>query len=59
MPLRAGQMQILIILKGRGVIESNETIPVEFTAGDTLLIPAVYEGKIRFLAETEYLKVTI
>ncbi len=59
MLLKAGQMQTLIILKGCGVIESDKTISVEFSAGDTLLIPAVYEGKMRFWAETEYLKVTI
>lgn len=58
-PLRTGQMHTLIILKGCGVIESGGTIPVEFTAGDTLLVPAVYEGKMKFFAETEYLKVTI
>jgi mannose-6-phosphate isomerase-like protein (cupin superfamily) len=52
-------MQTLIILKGQGVIESDETFPVEFMPGDTLLIPAVYEGKMRLFAETEYLKVTI
>jgi mannose-6-phosphate isomerase len=57
--LKAGRMQTLIILKGRGVVESDETIPVEFTAGDTLLIPAIYQGKMKFFAETEYLKVTI
>jgi len=59
MPVRAGQMQTLIILKGSGVIESGGTISVKFTAGDTLLVPAVYEGKMKFFAETEYLKVTI
>jgi mannose-6-phosphate isomerase len=57
--LHTGQMQTLIILKGCGVIESDETTSVEFSAGDTLLVPAVYEGKMKFFAETEYLKVTI
>ncbi len=59
MSVSAGQMQTFIILKGRGVIKSGGTIPVEFAAGDTLLIPVVYKGKMHFLAETEYLKVTI
>lgn len=59
MPLKAGQMQTIVILKGCGVIKSSETVPVEITAGDTLLIPAIYEGEMRFFAETEYLKITI
>jgi len=32
---------------------------VEFKAGDTLLIPAIYEGAIHFADDTEYLTVTI
>ncbi len=31
----------------------------EFRAGDTLLIPAVYEGAIRFAEDTQYLTATI
>jgi len=32
---------------------------VEFNAGDTLLVPAVYEGAIQFADDTQYLTVTI
>ncbi|GAI78393.1 unnamed protein product, partial [marine sediment metagenome] len=32
---------------------------VEFKAGDTLLVPAVYEGAIRFADDTQYLIITI
>jgi mannose-6-phosphate isomerase len=52
-----GQMKILIILTGSGTILSADTNLVEFRAGDTLLIPAVYEGAIRFTDDTQYLTV--
>ena len=32
---------------------------VEFNAGDTLLVPAVYEGAIQFADDTQYLTVTV
>ncbi len=53
--LSPGKMRTLIILAGFGTILSA----VEFKAGDTLLIPAVYEGAIRFADDTQYLTVTI
>jgi mannose-6-phosphate isomerase len=53
-----GQMKILIILTGSGTILSADTNLVEFRAGDTLLIPAAYEGAIRFTDDTQYLTVT-
>jgi len=57
--LSAGKMKTLIILSGSGTIEDAERNPVEFVAGDTLLVPAAYEGAVRFRAETHYLVVTI
>jgi mannose-6-phosphate isomerase len=57
--LSAGKMKTLIILSGSGTIEDAERNPVEFVAGDTLLVPAAYEGAVRFMAETHYLVVTI
>jgi mannose-6-phosphate isomerase len=58
-PVQAGLMQTLLILKGSGVFESDEKTSVEFLPGDTLLVPAGYQGKMQCFAETEYLKVTI
>jgi len=65
----AGKMKILIILSGFGTIlpaarrggarRSPEGNAVEFRAGDCLLIPAAYEGAMRFADDTEYLTVTI
>jgi len=51
-------MKTMIIISGFGTILGTEGSSVEFKAGDTLLIPAVYEGAIRFVDDTEYLIVT-
>jgi mannose-6-phosphate isomerase len=56
--LSAGQMRTLIILGGFGTIVDAGTT-TEFKAGETILIPATYEGVMRFSAESEYLTVTI
>ena len=56
--LSPGRMKTVIVLSGFGTIAGNGSI-VEFKPGDTMLIPAVYEGVMRFSAETEYLTVTI
>ena len=57
--LSPGRMKTLIILAGSGTILGADGISVEFKAGDTLLVPAAYEGAMRFAAETEYLTVTV
>jgi len=57
--LSPGKMKTLIILTGSGTITGGEGNPVEFNAGDTLLVPAAYEGAIRFADDTQYLTVTI
>ncbi len=57
--LSPGTMKTLIILTGLGTILSTEANPVEFTAGDCILVPAVYEGAIRFADDTQYLTITL
>ena len=57
--LSAGEMKTMIFLAGTGTIESVGQEVVEFKGGDTVLVPFVYEGAIRFTADTQYLKVTI
>ena len=57
--LSAGEMKTMIFLTGCGTIMASEQKPIEFKGGDTLLIPFVYEGAIRFTADTQYLTVTI
>jgi len=56
--LSAGEMKIIIIISGGGTISAGEGKIVEFKTGETLLIPAVYEGAIRFAEDTQYLTVT-
>jgi mannose-6-phosphate isomerase len=53
-----GEMKIIIIISGGGTILGAEGKSVEFKAGETLLIPAMYKGAIRFAEDTQYLTVT-
>ena len=57
--LTAGKMKTMIFITGSGAIRSADRNHVEFRAGDTLLIPAVYEGAMRFTDDTQYLIVTV
>jgi mannose-6-phosphate isomerase len=57
--LRPGTMRVLIFLSGNGTIVSGAAEPVEFKAGDCLLIPAAFQGAVQFHQDTEYLTVTI
>ncbi|MHC4396922.1 MAG: type I phosphomannose isomerase catalytic subunit [Planctomycetota bacterium] len=57
--LSPGIMKVLIILDGFGIISQTDGISVEFKTGDTILIPAVYEGAVQFADETQYLTVTL
>ncbi len=56
--ISAGRMKTLIIISGFGTI-TGAGIEVEYAPGDTLLIPAIYEGMMRFADDTQYLTVTI
>jgi len=57
--LSPGKMKTLIFISGFGRIRSAETEPVVFEAGDCILVPALFEGAIRFADDTRYLTVTI
>lgn len=57
--LSPGEIRVLIILTGSGTILGTDGYNVEFKAGDCLLIPAAYEGAMRFADNSEYLTVTI
>ncbi len=48
-------MQVVVCVEGAGHILSPESHRVEYNKGDTLLIPAGYEGKIRANAKTQIL----
>lgn len=57
--LSMGKMKVLMILTGAGFITASETDKVDFAKGDTLLIPAMFEGVLGFLGDTEYLIATV
>ena len=52
-------MQVLIVLTGSGIISAKDFSPVEFKAGDTMLIPFDCEGTIKAAEDAEYLTVTV
>jgi len=52
-------MKTLVFISGFGTITGGRGSEVEFMAGDTLLVPAVFEGVMRFADDTHYLTVTI
>lgn len=56
--LSAGQMKVLMMISGSGLIISAATEPVDWQKGDTILIPAAFGGAIVFTEETEYLIIT-
>jgi mannose-6-phosphate isomerase len=53
-----GQVKTLILISGFGTILGTTGSLVEFRAGDCLLVPAAYEGVMRFAADTQYLTIT-
>ena len=57
--LSPSKMKTLIILTGFGAICRADEVSANFKAGDCLLIPADYEGAMRFANDTQYLTVTI
>jgi len=54
-----GKMKTLIILKGHGKLIGSDGFDVEFNPGDTVLVPALYEGKMHFDEDVQYLTITI
>ena len=57
--LSQGRMKTFIFVSGSGTIQAGQGDSIGFRAGDTLLIPAIYEGAMRFADDTQYLTVTI
>ncbi|MGD8501328.1 MAG: class I mannose-6-phosphate isomerase, partial [Phycisphaerales bacterium] len=56
--LSPGEMKTLIIMSGFGTALGTEGSLVEFSAGDCLLVPAAYEGAMRFADDTQYVTIT-
>jgi len=57
--LSPGKMRVLVILTGLGTLLAANETPVEFKAGDCLLVPAEYQAAMQFAADTQYLTITI
>lgn len=57
--LLSKKMKVLLILSGSGQITAENTEPVGFDKGDCLLIPAAFEGVMKFSKECEYLIATV
>ena len=59
LPVSPGQMKTMILLTGFGSFEDARADVVHFKAGDTILVPAQYEGGMKFGDDTDYLTVTV
>jgi mannose-6-phosphate isomerase len=50
-----GSMEAMVVISGAGKITAKGINDVDFVKGDTLLIPADFEGKMTFSEDTVYL----
>jgi len=57
--LSDGKMKTMVFISGKGTIEGEGVETVKFEKGDTLLVPAVFKGVMKFAEETEYLIATV
>jgi mannose-6-phosphate isomerase len=57
--LLAGMMKAIMIIEGEGRVVSSKAAAVEFARGETILVPAGFEGAAVFGADTEYLTITL
>ena len=54
-----GIMKVVIIIKGSGRIKSGDSQTVDFSKGQTILLPAALKGQMLFDSFTEYLLTTL
>ncbi len=52
------KMKVIIIINGSGRITSADSQAVDFARGQTILLPAAFNGEIEFKTSTEYLLTT-
>ena len=57
--IKAGIMRILIVLDGSGTITDAAGFEIEFRDGDTLLVPAGYNGLVKSAGPCRYLVITV
>lgn len=53
----AGQMRVIMITGGSGRFETEGQDDVSFISGETILLPAAYEGVMCFDGDTQYLRI--
>jgi mannose-6-phosphate isomerase len=53
----AGQMKVVMITSGAGRFKTEGQESISFCGGDTILLPAAYEGVMCFNEDTEYLRI--
>jgi len=53
---KAGQMRVVVIINGSGRFKTEGQENVGFGSGDTVLLPAAYEGVMCLDEDTEYLR---
>ncbi len=58
-PISEGIMKVIIFIKGDGQIKSGNLQMVDFSKGQTILLPAAFEGQMLFDDYTECLQVTL
>ncbi|AQT69358.1 putative mannose-6-phosphate isomerase GmuF [Anaerohalosphaera lusitana] len=59
MILQSGPLKVLMMLSGTGEIRFGEDSQLPVEAGDTVLLPAAFEGVMIFGEESEYLVATV
>jgi mannose-6-phosphate isomerase len=57
--ISSGIMKVIIIINGSGRIISKNSDAVDFAKGQTILLPAEFEGDMKFDDKTEYLLTTL
>ena len=57
--LSPGKPKVIIFISGAGRLTSKTITSIRFRGGETLLVPAAFEGVMAFSAEAEYLTVTL
>jgi mannose-6-phosphate isomerase len=57
--LLGGVMKVLMFIQGGGMIVSATGGNFDFKAGETILVPAAFEGAAMFDSETQYLSITL
>jgi hypothetical protein len=48
-------LKVIIIINGSGLIISKDAEPVDFAKGQTILLPAQFQGDMEFTDKTECL----